>query len=182
MCPVTLAVIAAGANIAGTGVSAYGQIQQGKYEEKVAKYQADINRQRAGEVQEQAGQESIEQAQRRRAQIAAARVAGAAGGSMLDANPDDSIQRYERDVAYVGAYDTAKLSRNAELASWGFLTTAGLNESEGKMARWSGNMGATGTLIGGAGSALGYASQAVAAYKASKAAEAGGFDYSGVEN
>jgi len=187
MCPITLAIVAGGAALAGAGISAYGQYQQGKYQKGMANYQADLDRQRSAEVGEQAGQQVMEDAQKRRTQLAAVRVAEAGSGSMLDANPNDAAPTWERDQSYMGAYDTSKILRDAELQEWGFETSAKTNIANGKMAMWSAKLGTVGTLVSGTGQAAGYGAQGYSSYKTGNRLTAlensgSGFDYSGVQN
>lgn len=155
MCAIAMGLLAGGLQFAGAGLAAYGQHEQGQYQDKMAKYQAGLDRERAKAAQENADAESVELGARRRAMLSEARVEAAGSGAMLDSSPNDSVQTWERDLAYTGAYETAKIKRNADLESWGFLASAEAAKASGKMARWSGNLAAAGSLIGGAGSSAG---------------------------
>lgn len=187
MCDVaiTLAGLAVATAATSAGMQAYGSYQQGKFQSEMAEYQRSMEIQRAAETQEQAGREAMEAAQRRRLQVGAGRVAAAGGGAMLDASPLDAVSMWERDNAYMGAYETEKIRRDAELAEWGFLSSASTLRAGGKAARWAGNMGAGGAIVGGIGSVAGAAAAGYGQYKTGQrldALENANWDYSSVQN
>lgn len=163
-----LAAVATVATVAAAGLSAYGQMQQGKYQKDMAEYQRSLDIQRAAETRDAAGAAIMEQAERRRQQLATARTSTAAGGGMLDASTLDASNMWEQDQAYLGAYESEKIKRQAELQEWGFLSNADMTRSQGQMASWAGNLGASGAIIGGVGQATGQIAQGYSAYSTNR--------------
>lgn len=158
-----MALVSLGVQAAGIGMQAQGIREQYKQQQKLLNYQAHMERIRAGQVDEEAGAENIEAAERRRQLIGSGKVAAVAAGGVLDAGPLDAIQVWEQDAEMLGAYDTARLRRRAELERWGFGESAKMLQWQGGAVRKAGRLQLTGSLISG-GAQLG--TSAIGAYQA----------------
>lgn len=143
--------IAATALAAGTVYNAYGQYQTGKYNAAVAKENAklaEISAQDAvtrGEADVSQYRTQINQLRgRQRAAIGSANLE-------LSGSPLDLLV----DTATVGELDVQTIRNNAARDAFGFRTQ-GLNyRAQGRLDRFAGNAGATGTLLTGAAQSYG---------------------------
>jgi len=136
----------------GAGISAYGQRQQAKAEKKMYERQAALEVQRAAEARSRAADLALERSEERRQEKGSALVAAAAGGVALDASPLDATPMWEQDQAALGAYETDKIHRDAELQAWGFLSNADALRYQGKMARYAAKFRIASSLMSTAGS------------------------------
>ena len=147
----------------GTGITAYGQYQQGKAAQAEANYRAAIQRNnaiRAGYLAKDARERGLE-AQRKqglqgRLLLGKARTALAANGVLIDAS--DTSGDLLVDQAAQNTLDVAVVGNNAEREAQGYLiraqnfeSEASLTEFAGANARRNANIKALGTLVGGAG-------------------------------
>lgn len=151
--------------VIGTGVQAYGQYKQGQFQKDMSKYQASLERQRAGYAQKQGEIEAAAAEKRHRQIVGAGLTAFAGNGVLLESREDAAASMWEVDQAKELAYDKELIKTNAELAAWGFKTNAAALKEQGKMDAWAGTMGAVGTIFSGAGSTM-------ASYSASKSSGA----------
>jgi len=166
----------------GTGISAYGQYQQGQAQKKMYQYQSDVAARQAQMVAQAAetnvrltqfkASQDTKQLQRKYmvvegAQRAARAAQGGGGGSVT-----------EGDIA-TDTFNTQKLDENmirynADLKSWDIRNQAageiwGLGTQEkqftyaGKNAARAGAIGMTGTIFSGAGSMAGIGSMKMSA-------------------
>lgn len=164
MCePTTLAIASIGASVIGTGMSAYGSMQQGKAAQSQANYQAAVARNNKIIADRQADDAikrgSVEEAAYRRqvSQLAGRqRATLAANGVVVD---QGSALDITEDTAEYGELDALTIRSNAEREAYGyrvqgqnFEADAGLYDATGANARSAGNFGAVSNLISGAGS------------------------------
>ncbi len=148
------ALIGGGLAVAGAGMAAYGQYKQGQFQKDMSKYQAGLDRQRAGYAQKQ-GEIEAAAAEKRHGQLVGAGLTAFAGnGVLLEARPDSAAALWEVDQARSAAYDKELIKTNAELAAWGFKANASMLTAQGSMAAWAGTVGAAGTVLSGSGSAM----------------------------
>jgi len=151
-------------NWMGAGISAYGQMQQAKAEKKAAYRQADIETQRAVEARRQAADAALEQGERRRQLTASGAVASAANGVALNASPLDSSSMWEQDQEAVGAYETSKIERDADIQAWGFLSNADMLRWSGRMAKYTAKFKIASSLMSTAASESSKASSYSSSY------------------
>lgn len=161
MCePITIAATMA---VAGAGISAIGQLQQGKAAKASADYQAQVARNNATltefQAQDAARRGEIERDRLRldaKKLIGTGRTAYAAGNVMLDNG--GSPLSWEQDVAAGAAADVEMSRYNTEMEQYGFrsqkqnyLTEANLLKMQGKQAVTASRIGAVSSLLGSVG-------------------------------
>ena len=134
-----------------TGLSAYGQLQQGKYQSQVARNNAIVQNRMAEDAIERGQREEARHRMKvglikgqQRAQI------GASGrefsGSAIDILNDTTV---------MGELDAFTIRDNAEREAYGFRVGATNSLAQGKLDRMRGNYGAGGTLLTGASKVAG---------------------------
>lgn len=149
----TKAALALGAG----GVAAHASYQEGKEEAKYLKAEAAMNEVRAGQAQEAAGLEKMQQARKTRALTASQRTAGAANGIMLETRAEASPAMFEQDARAELAWDGALVDYNANMEAWGYMEQARIQRQQARAARRAGNLKAVGALFTGAiGAGLAY--------------------------
>lgn len=170
----------------GTGMSVYGQIQQGEQAKEMADYQAAIGEQNA-QISERAARDAeergrvAEQQQRLKTSqmIGTQRSALASSGVQVDAG---SALDVVADSAMIGEMDALTTRQNAEreayqlqLQAYNARTQAGMTTMAGNNAASNAMWGAGSTLIGGLGSlGMNYARlNALGAFKNTPEAPAG---------
>ncbi len=147
--------------IAGTAVSAMGQIQQGMYASKVAKNQAIIAGQNKQLVRENAiDQIQLGQDEQRRLGREVGQRLGQQEARIGANNVDVSYGSAERviaDTKMIGAEDSAALSENTRRAvkgyqidAWSYESARRAAKSEAKQAMVGAAFGAATTILGGA--------------------------------
>lgn len=137
---------------AAEGVFGY---MEAKDEASALKDQANMNKIRAGQVQDAAALEKIEQHRRTRQFAASQRTASAANGVMLETRAESSPAMFEQDTAAELAWDNAKTDYNANLEAWGYMEQARQQFKQAKATRRAGNLKIASGLIKGAVSAAG---------------------------
>ena len=162
----TLAAAAIGASIIGTGVSAYGQMQQGKAAAGQANYQAAVDRNnkiiadRQAEDAIKRGQNEEEEQRRKVAQVKGSqRTAFAARG--IDLGSDVVIDTLS-DTAMLGELDALTIRNNAAREAYGYRVqgmnyeaSAQNNALAAKNAKSAGKTAMFSTLLSGASSVAG---------------------------
>ena len=165
MCePVTigLAVVA----VVGAAVTAYGQVQQGKAQQKAANYSSAVARNNqiiadraAADAIERGKVEASLQQRATAALQARQRVAFAANGVVVDQGSASDIVG---DTAELGKFEELRIRNNAAREALGFQTQgmnfgaeAGLQTYQGAAAAQAGRTAAAGTLISSVGSVAG---------------------------
>lgn len=135
----------------GTGLSAYGQYQAGKYQEDIAESNARIAELQAAQRLDQAAEEKrklgLQVAQIR----GRGRTAFAAGNVRLGSG---SVLDWDADLTETAVLDYDTIDYNAALDVWGMENQAANLRAEGGLARRRGAFGAVGTGIAGTGNLL----------------------------
>lgn len=150
----------------GTGMSVYGQMQQGQAAKAQASYQAQVA-QRNKQVLEYQAQDRAAQGQQQEEQhrlkvrqlMGTQRAALSASGVTLD---DGSAVDLLTDTATIGEMDAQTIKSNTAKDIWairnqqqGLDADSTLLMSRGQAAAQSGTVGAVGSLLGGAGRVAG---------------------------
>lgn len=165
----TIAAVSAVTTLAGAGVSAYGQIQQGKAARREANYNAAVDENNAisagyAAIQEtQAASREVEQLRETRLRNLGSQRAAAAhsgltiSGSVLDTMGDSALE-IEKEIQMtkyrgrIGAYNLQQQGNNLR-------SRATMTRIAGKNAQSSSRYAAGGTLLSGASTAAsGYSS------------------------
>jgi flagellar motor component MotA len=151
------------ASIAGTAISAMGQIQAGRAAQSQANYQAAVNRNNAIIAERMAtdarkrGVAAVDEHNRKVAALMGRQTAvmGAAGLDLTGGSPLDILG----DTAQLGRLDAMTISNNFEREALGheaqrsnFSAEAELATMKGKSAKTASLFGAAGTIAGGIGS------------------------------
>ena len=144
MCePVTLALMAA-----GTAMSAYGQYQQGQSAQDAAKYNAKMSEYAAQDAQRR-GEEEAVAIQRKAASLKSSqRVSLASRGLDIGYGTAGDLQDQ---TDFFGQMDASTARYNAANQAWSARAQGTLAKAEGRAAAYQGALGATGTLLSGAG-------------------------------
>jgi len=152
MCePATIAIAGLAMGAAGAGISAYGQYQAGKYQQKVAQNNARVADMQAAQRLDQAGEEKRKLGLQVADIRGKGRVAYAGGNVALGSG---SVLDWDADLTESAVLDYNSIDYNAALDVWGLQNQAQNLRAEGDMARRAGTMGAVATLISGSGNLL----------------------------
>lgn len=162
MCGITEALM-----MAGTAVSAVGQMQSARAAQQAANFQSQIEARnaefatqraddallRGQEKEQQLRQDGGQQLGQQRARM------GAAGLDLSHGSPLDVLIDTHMGIEL----DAARARRNAQLEAddfetqaWNHRAQAGMHRAEGRNARTAGMIGAAGTVLGGAGNVRQY--------------------------
>ncbi|EPY03485.1 hypothetical protein [Magnetospirillum fulvum] len=158
------AVAAVAISVISAGMSAYGQMQQGEQQKKMADYQAAVGEQnakisdRAAQDAEERGRVAEQQQRLKTSQmIGTQRSALASGGVQVDSG---SALDVVADSAMLGEMDALTVRQNAEREAYQYRVQAYSSRTQAGMSTLAGNnaasnaaWGAGTTLIGGLGSA-----------------------------
>lgn len=164
MCePATLAAVSIGTSILGAGMTAYGQMEQGKAAAAQSRYQAAVQRnnqiinERQADDAVQRGRIAEQQQRLQTAQVASRQRASLAANG-LDLNSGSAVDILS-DTAMLGELDALTVRSNAEREAWGYrvqgsnaAASAGLLDAQASSAKRAGMMGAGASLLTGAGS------------------------------
>jgi len=146
-----LAITAAAA---GTGMSMNASRQQAKFSSGMAKYQADLNRNRAERAIKQGEFQAADTIQRRQQLAATGQTAFAANGLLLDDSPTSAPNMWDQDQAAARAFEAASIRDAARAEAWGFESQAQMDVLQGSMARKAAKNEAWSTGLSGAGSII----------------------------
>lgn len=144
-----MAELAAIAMIGGTLLSASGQSQAGREEQKRLGFEASQLEQGAGQDRAASQRRAIEE--RRQARLVQSRaqaVAAASGAGALDAD----VVRNIADIEGEGEYRALTALYEGEDSAVGKETQAKMNRYQGRAARRAGNIAAMSTILQGASS------------------------------
>lgn len=146
MCePATIALIATAAS---TVVGAYGQYQQGQAANDAAKYNAKMSEYAAQDAQRR-GEEEAAAIQRKAASLKSSqRASQAAKGLDVSYGTAGDLQDQ---TDFFGQMDASTARSNAAQQAWNYRAQGTLARAEGRSAAYQGMLGATGTLLSGAG-------------------------------
>lgn len=160
-----LGVGMAAASLAAAGASAAGSIYQGNASRSAAeqaaeneKYQAMLNRDRAGIAQIQGEDEAMRRAEQIRRDISANNAAWAGSGLLVEKT--GTLADVNDTSAAEGWRDIATIRDNTALNVWGYKTNAISNDTsaeslikQGKTLQKAGYISGAGSLLGGISSA-----------------------------
>ncbi|CAI1026047.1 Uncharacterised protein [Serratia ficaria] len=150
MCEPT--TIIAGATLAIGALSAYGQYQQGKSQQRVANANADAQEIAARDTINTGNDQAAQQRQQtRQLQGQQAAAFGAAGTDMTSG----SALNIFGNTAQGGQLDALTTINNAERQGAGLNFQAGVSRAQGQIDRNAANLGATTTILNSALSAYG---------------------------
>lgn len=157
MCePATIMAVGMVAMAAGSGVSMYGQYQQGKAAEKAGDYNAKMSELKAESVSEQASFD-VRQRQKQNLQDVSKGMVSAAGSGMTLSS--GSVIDWEGDMQSAMESDFAAIEHNSENQRFGLLADANLSRAQGKFAKQASYWQMGATALNTAGSlGMGYAS------------------------
>jgi hypothetical protein len=148
-----MGAVAAVAMIAGsTAFSASSKVSAGKYSQQVANVNAEV----AGIKGEQTIQRGYEQEAKLRGEVR--RMVGTAraayAGQGVDVNVGTAAD-VQTDIQVMGELDALTLRNNAAREAWGYKVEAYNYRAQGGLDRYTGNVGATSTILGGLSSMYG---------------------------
>ena len=158
MCTIAIATLSlAGASLgltaAGTGMQVYGQIQSGRFNKDMSRYQASLDQQRARQAEAAGRFEAEDRALQRRQVVGAGLVQAAQNGMLLNAAGEgDAMNMFRSDQAAMLALEQSIIRENASNEAWAFGANARGTLAAGSMARRSATYGAAGSLLTGAAS------------------------------
>ncbi|HEI9795051.1 TPA: hypothetical protein SLN52_003898 [Serratia marcescens] len=157
MCEPT--TIIAGASLALAAVSAYGQVQQGRQQEKIANANADAQEIAARDTINAGNDAAYQQRQQTRQLQGQQAAAFGAGGTDMTSG---SALNIFGDTAAGGQLDALTTVNNAERQAAGLNFQAGVSRAQGQIDRNAANLGAATTILNSSLTAYG-------AYKSSGA-------------
>jgi len=126
--------------------NAVNSYQQGKYLDEVAKVNAGISNQAAKDAIARGSQEADQQ-RIYTGQVIGSQRTGFAGNG-IDVNTGTAGQ-IQNDTAALGELDALTIINNAAREAYGYKVQAMDQRQQGRLARWQGNMAATGSILGG---------------------------------
>ena len=139
-----------GLALAGYAVSDVGQYQQSQAESKAAEQNAVISQQNAQYAREQAAEDEKRQRIQLQKTLGTMRANVGASGVTMDGTPTDLFA----ESMAMGEADLLSIRTRGERAAQGYEQEASLYRQRASSAKSSGLLGAVGTLLGGAGSAM----------------------------
>jgi hypothetical protein len=153
MCdPVSLGIAAVSMSAIGTGISAYGQINQGNAAAAAAKYNAQTSLQEAQGAEDAA--RINEQQTYKQGDELLGRARAAMGANGVDVNAGTALLT-QGDIEKQTETNVSNQSLNANLQAWGYRNQATLDTAQAGFDTTAGNISAAGTLIGGASQVAG---------------------------
>jgi hypothetical protein len=164
--PAALSAASAVAGVASAAVGAAGAIQSGKAQSGAANYNAEIAQQNQQQALQNANlvsasgeQQAAVQEQKTRSEAGAIKAAQAASG--VDVNSGSAVD-VQSSAAETGQLNALTVRANAAREAYGYQTQstsfedqAQLDTAQAANATTAGDIGATGTFLGGVGSAAG---------------------------
>lgn len=135
----------------GTAVTAYGQYQAGKANQKIANYNAEVAELQAEQALKRGREDESRLRMQTRQTIGAQRAALAAMGIDLD---DGTAAQIQDDTTYFGELDALTIRNNAALEAWGYRTQATDYRMQGSLAASQGRSQMLGTILSAGGQAL----------------------------
>ena len=147
----TLAFAAIAASLAGAGISAYGQYQQGKSQQAMGEYNAKVAEQQATGEADVAQENAKRQRDMNRRQLSAIRSQMAGSGiSQSQGSSLDALGAASSELEL----QTLDMFREGQAKQIAYGNQAGMDRWQGNQAAKAGQIGAIGSLINGAGSAM----------------------------
>lgn len=132
------------ASLAASGLSAYSQVQAGRYNAAVAQQNAAADTAAANDSINRGNQQA--QQQRDQARAAGGSQAAAMAANGMDLNSGTALNFFG-DTSRQGALDSLTSINNAQREAYGYQMQANNATSQAQMARYQGRMGAFTTLL-----------------------------------
>lgn len=146
----TLAYVAAAAAVAGAGTAAYSSVAAGENQKEMADYNAKVQENAAKDAEQRGAIAADEQRQKTRQMIARQNAGMSASG--LDTSTGTPLD-IQTQTAGMGELDALRIVNNAQRQAAGLQAQADLDVFKGNTAQTAGYFGATGSILGGLGSA-----------------------------
>jgi hypothetical protein len=169
----TYAMIAAGAAVASTAVSAVGAIQQGKAAQASAKFNADMMSRNAQIARQQAAAEEEKHRRLTYMRQGAARAAYGASGVSIEGSPLDILEQ----SAAQEELDALNIRYRGEIGAQSSEGQAALSSMSGDAAMQAGYIGAGSSILLGASKAGGIYARSGSSSTTQKYIDASGVDY-----
>ncbi len=134
-------------SLAGTGLSAYGQIQAGNVQKQIGEQNAQIAEANARQAELATADQLSQLARRRDITIGKQKAAFAAAGVKRTGTALDMLT----DTAIVAERDANRIAQAGTFARQGYLMQAAQSRYYGKQAQFSSRIGAGTTLLTGFG-------------------------------
>lgn len=161
--PTNIGTAGLGATAAGGAISAFGAYEQGQsqsqmygYQAQVAQINSKIALQNADYARMQGEQQSVIEGRKGAQQLGAIRAAQGASGLSVGGGSNAQVQASQKSTT---ALDLDQIRSNAAKTAYNFdvqstedINQAGLYSAASKNAATAGDIGALGSIIGGAGS------------------------------
>lgn len=128
----------------GTLMTAAGQYQAGKANQKIANYNAEVAELQAEQALKRGREDESRLRMQTRQTIGAQRAALAAMGIDLD---DGTAAQIQDDTTYFGELDALTIRNNAALEAWGYRTQATNYRLQGELDATRGRNDALGTIL-----------------------------------
>ncbi|MCE5245321.1 MAG: hypothetical protein ABFD84_14535 [Candidatus Polarisedimenticolia bacterium] len=149
--PAWVGYAALGASVAGTAVAVKAQMDNARFQSRMADYNEKVAEQQAVVEREQGSAQAADLRDRMRRTIADQRVALANAGVTLDSGSPLALLG---DTAAEGALDQEQAKWNGEMRARGYDIEGVSQRLRGKMAESAGAYGAAGSLLTGASNAF----------------------------
>jgi hypothetical protein len=148
-------IIAAVAAVAAAGVSAYGAYEQGQAQKEMSKYNAEVARNNAKAINSQTDYD-VQRIKDRNRRIRATQASGfLKSGVTLEGSAQDVLY----DSSLEGEMDALSVAYKGTIQSNAAKSGAALYNMQGNIAQQNAAYSATGSILGGVGSAAGYTAQ-----------------------
>jgi len=131
----------------GVGIEAYGQYQTGQSQKEWSEYNAAVARQQGENAKAAAEIEERQKRRQKEAFLSQQRARYLASGVTMEGSPLAAME----DTAANFEMDALLIRKRGELGLWSAEQQAALSVMEGKAAARAGKIGATSTLLTGAG-------------------------------
>jgi len=141
-----MGVTAGALYLVGTGVSAYGKQQAGKYNKKIYDMNAAFSDQKALDAIARGNEQEQNLRQKVKRTAGSQRAALAAQGVELSSG---SALQTVIDTYTVGEMDALTVRNNAAREAWGYRTEAANYRAQGKASQYEANNAVLSTILGG---------------------------------
>lgn len=145
----TYGVISAVMAVAGTAVSVYSSVQQGKQADDLAEYNAKLAENEAQDARNLATEKENDKRLKTRQLISTQKAQ--LGASGVDINTGSALQ-LQQDTATLGEVDALRIRATGDKTVESYESQAALNKLQGSNAKTQGYVNAGGSLLSGASS------------------------------
>jgi hypothetical protein len=146
----SLAAAALVASVAGTAMSAYSEIQQGKEQQQWSEYNAAVAERDAASAKQSAEYEAGQKRKETQKLLGRQRALYGKAGVTLEGSPLLMME----ETASEGEIDALMIEREGKLRAGSYQSEAALSRMKGSAAKRAGYYGAGSSLLTGAGSAM----------------------------